>query len=228
MAIVPKKIADKIGFYQERAPVWAASATALGLSAGEMTLMSGKVAEAVDALADDTAAKSAAKAATIRLHDAVADMGKFGADLISKIKGKAGQDGNSVYAIALLPVPATPGPIPAPGMPEGLKVELKPNGSLLLKWKCENAPGSTGVFYYVWRRTGESGEYAFLGASGAREFSDTTVPMGVASVTYQIQAARTTSKGDAAYFLVQFGTTAGGGMTVSAIKGDDGPKKAAA
>ena len=62
-----------------------------------------------------------------------------------------------------------------------------------------------------------------------RRFVDLTVPAGVPSVMYQIQGVRSTSVGDAAEFIVNFGTTSAGGMTVASVGTPNGkPAKIAA
>src|SRR5687768_14903066 len=108
MPIVPTKIPAKVQFYQQRVTPWTTNATAIGLSTAEMTTMSAKVTAAVDALEAHNVARQAAKDATVVLYDAVRAVGDYGADLIKKIKGKAGQDGDNVYALASIPAPATP------------------------------------------------------------------------------------------------------------------------
>lgn len=114
-----------------------------------------------------------------------------------------------------LSVRATPTPRPAPGMPTDFRVELFQNGSIGLKWKCANPAGAPGPVYQVWRRTGTTGEFICLGGAGERRFLDGTVPAGAASVTYRIQAARSTAVGPWADFTVSFGVTSGGTMTAS-------------
>ena len=121
-----------------------------------------------------------------------------------------------------------PSPMPPPGTPYQLKVELLPNGSLKLKWKCNNPAGSTGTLYHVYRKVGTApGEFTFIGGSGARTFVDGTVPSGVPTIVYQVQAARTTAVGDAAEFVVNFGVGASGSMTASVDESPSAPKMAA-
>jgi hypothetical protein len=227
MPIVPKKITDKVSWYQQRTGPWTTNNAAIGLLPAETTAMTAKVTAAAAALTAHQAAQNAAKAATVTLYDAIRDMGDYGATLINKIKAKAGQDGNGVYALALLPPPPTPTPVGAPGTPFQLKVTLNPDGSLELTWKCENPTGAGGTLYHVYRRTGAVGAFDFIGGAGTRKYTDLTVPSSVASVTYKIQAARTTVMGLAAEFIVNFGVSSGGTMTASVVEGPTGPKMAA-
>jgi hypothetical protein len=69
--------------------------------------------------------------------------------------------------------------------------------------------------YMIYRRLGAAGAFESLGGVGEKKFHDTTIPAGTASVTYKIQAVRSTAVGDWAEFNVNFGTGAGGGITAT-------------
>lgn len=224
MAMVPTKIPQKIAWFQSREANWTTNAVAIGLSTSEMTTMSAKIAAAVDALAAQEAAKNAQKSATVALYEAANLLGDYGADLIKKIRAKAGQvGGDSVYVLADVPPPATPSPVGPPGTPSDFKAALTPDGALDLSWKCVNPSG--GTIYQVWRRLGLSGDFDYLGGSGGREFTDTDLPAGTAIATYRIQAVRTTAFGVAAQFIVNFGVD-GGTMSITQV--EDAPSKQAA
>lgn len=226
MGAVPIKIADRIAWYQARQATWTSNAVALGLSAGEMTTMSGYITAAAAALSDQADAKNAAKASTLTLRDADRAMSQYGSDLIKQIRAMAGQvGGDSIYALALIPAPATPSPVPPPGTPEGFKATINPTGTLKLSWKCANPPGSSGTTYQVFRKVGTATNFTFVGASGTRSFEDATLPTPLASVTYQIVALRSTSLGEPAQFTVNFG---GAGSVTSVTVVEPGPKLLAA
>ena len=44
------------------------------------------------------------------------------------------------------------------------------------------------MVYQVYRRATATGEFTYLGGSGAKTFVDSTIPAGSSQVTYQIQA----------------------------------------
>jgi hypothetical protein len=226
MGVVPKKLAERIAWYQARQSAWTTNAAALGLSAPEMTTMSGYITAAVTALTAQTDAKNTAKAATVTLHDAGRTMSDYGSDLIKQIRARAGQDGDGVYALALIPPPATPTPVGAPGTPYQLVVLLNPNGSIEMKWKCENPVGAQGTFYQIGRRPEGTPEFTYLGGSGERRYVDATLPAGSSAVVYSIQAMRSTVMGPAAEFLVKFGVSTGGVATASVT--ELAPRRAAA
>lgn len=132
--------------------------------------------------------------------------------------------------LAEIPAPATPEPKGPPGTPNTMTVTLNGNGSLNLKWKCPNPAGTSGTVYQVYRRVGGTGEFTYLGGSGAKLFVDATVPAGATQLTYQIQAVRSTAIGLWATFNVNFGTNVGGGVTASvteAVATTQAPKLAA-
>jgi hypothetical protein len=228
MAIVPTKIPQKISWFKTREAAWTTNATGIGITTAEMTTMTARTAAAAAALAAHELAQAAAKDATVALHEATRLMGAFGADLIKKIRAKAGQvGGDGVYALASVPPPATPSARPAPGKPTDLTVELDGNGSLVLKFKCPNPAGAAGTIYQIWRAVGAGTDFAYLGGTGQRKYVDTTVPAGATKLTYQIQAVRSTAVGMWATFVVNFGTNAGGGATASVSEPAAAPKLAA-
>src|SRR5882757_5823739 len=111
MSVVPTKIPDKINWFALRQAAWTTNSTAIGISSAEMTTMSAKILTAQNALAAHDAAMTASKDATVALYEAANLMGIYGADLIKKIRAKAGQvGGDSVYVLSSVPPPATPTP----------------------------------------------------------------------------------------------------------------------
>jgi hypothetical protein len=112
---------------------------------------------------------------------------------------------------------ATPGPTPAPGTPSALHVDLLATGALVLSWKCPHPSGAIGTVYEVQRRIGGEGDpFAYVGTTGSKTFIDDTLPAGSSNITYQITAVRSTARGHAARFSVNFGVVGVGRMTASA------------
>lgn len=128
-----------------------------------------------------------------------------------------------------LSVRGTPAPKPPPGTPHAPKVALLGDGSIEVKWECNNPPHSTGTIYEVWRCVGDAGEFTFVGNTGKRKYIDSTVPAGSSTVTYKLRAMRSTVSGPWATFNVQFGMgrSGGGAMMASAVTGPVEPKMAA-
>jgi hypothetical protein len=88
------------------------------------------------------------------------------------------------------------------------------DGSLELKGKCSNPSGTPGTIYEVKRSIG-GGAMEFVGTSGVKSFTDDTLT-GASPVMYQITAVRSTSRGNPAQFIVNFGM-GGGGLTVASV-----------
>jgi hypothetical protein len=150
---------------------------------------------------------SAARSATLRLRIALAELGEAGAQVIGEVKAKAIVDGAAIYSRASLPVPAKPSRLGPPGKATNLSVKLRSNGALHLSWKCKQPRGARGTMYQVHRSMGVGGEFAFLGATGKKKFTDATVPAGVRTVCYRIVAIRSTARGETAEFPVNLGVS---------------------
>lgn len=215
MSVVPKSNVGRIEFCETRVEPWVQNAIPMGSSASAVTDWSAKVTAARNAYDAQQAAQLAARDSTILLNIAMGSLMDATASIIKQVRAKADLAGDGVYALASLPVPATPAPVPAPGTPSDFKVILNPEGSLKLKWKCVNPAGAVGTMYQIARRTEPGGAFTMVGASGTRSFTDVTVPSGVVAVTYQIVAVRSTSAGPAAQFTVNFGMGAAGQAVAS-------------
>jgi hypothetical protein len=226
MSLIPDSKVGKIEFCENHVTPWTANAVAMGSSAAAVTAWSAQVSAARDAYTAQQAAQSAAMDATTNLNLALQALMDSTASVIKQVRAKADISGDGVYALASLPVPATPSPKPAPGKPTDFTVELDESGALNLGWKCPNPPGTSGTIYQIWRRIGADGEFAYLGGSGDKTFIDSTIAAGSSQVTYQIQAVRSTGVGPWAQFNVNFGVGGGGAMMASVTEGK--PTKIAA
>lgn len=231
MSTVPVSRLGKIEFYESHLPPWAANAVAIGVDAGAVAALATLTSEARTAYDAHVAAQAAARAATADFYDKVSAMHSgvgAGSDMIRTIRAFAQTSGDAnVYVLAQIPPPATPGTVPPPGTPFDFKVELFQNGSIELKWKTKNPAGSTGTIYEILRQI-DGGAFVFVGNPGDKVFTDSAVPAGSASVTYQVTATRSTSRGNPAQFTVNFGAN---GATVTGesvtLEGDGGVSLAA-
>jgi len=222
MGIIPTKKIERLEFFETHLSPWTTNATALGLTNTQMTALSVAVGNARTAWQTAQAARDASKAATAEFNDSLSGAGKLVAEAIELIRNKAESTNDpSVYNLAQIPQPATPGTIPPPGTPTDFKISLEQGGALGLSWKCPNPEGSVGTIYEVRRQQqgGPSNVWTFAGASGIKEFLDETLPSTWASsgVNYQITAVRSTSRGVPSIFNVRFGVSGGGGFTVTAV-----------
>jgi hypothetical protein len=217
MSVVPKKYAQRVQFFEDRVAKWTANAVAIGTTADKVTALTSLAGNARRALSEQQTAMAAAKAATLAFDTAVKAMSVEGASIIKQVRAKAEVTGDSVYSLAEIPAPAKRSPVGPPGQPEAFKASLDGNGALMLAWKCKNPKGASGTIYQVYRRVGGSGEFTYLGGTGEKKFTDTTLPTGATQVTYQIQAVRSTAVGLWATFNVFFGTNTSGPMVESTV-----------
>ena len=206
MGLVPDDKGGRIGFFESHLGKWAENADELGFSPAQIAEMEALTQSARAALREQGMAQNAAMAATNKLRLALDAMMTAGALMIRQVRTRAAAEGEGMYSLANIDPPAKPSPIGAPGKPDNFKVSLNVIGAITLRWTCKNPRGAVGTTYHVWRRIGPSGPFTCLGATGVKKFVDETLPQGLAQVTYQIQAVRSTKAGPWARFDVNFGT----------------------
>lgn len=223
MAILPSDRLELIQFCETHIPVWENTPAAIGLTAAQITALSDLTGGARAAYNQAQSARAASKAATTAYNNEVVNMRSKAADLVRQIKAYAQLQTNpdTVYAIAQIPPPAPPAPIPAPGVPEKIEVALESTGAVTISWEAINAAASSGAFYTVARKLpGQSVFTSIGGAPGSTSesrrmtFTDNTVPTSAAGVgvQYVIQGQRGTTVGVASGAItVQFGVTDGTG-----------------
>jgi hypothetical protein len=101
-------------------------------------------------------------------------------------------------------------PTAPPGPLSNFSAGINADGSLTIKWKSDNPVNASGTIYQVWRRI-DLGEFVYLGGTGAKMFTDYTIPVGASNLTYKLQAVRSTAIGPWATFNVTFGMGVGAG-----------------
>jgi hypothetical protein len=226
MGVIPKKIVERIQFYENHTGPFTTNAVAIGISSADATSLDAKTVAARDAYSAHQAAKQAAEAATTALYNAMAALSTEGAALIEKIRAHAKQTGNdNIFNLAQIPPPATPQPKGAPGAVTAFTATLTGNGALETAWECANPPGTMGTIYQIYRRIDGAGGFVYVGGSGEKRYEDDTIPAGTFKVEYQIQAVRSRKVGPWTTFTVLFSTDSGTGVTSAAVQG--APKLAA-
>jgi hypothetical protein len=214
MHVVPETRSGKITFYKVRLGAWAEEPESIGLTPESVAALAARVDEARQAEIEQRRAASAARSATAKYYSAIrrlhAEPGA-GASMIQSIRAHAQTTGDrQVYFRALLPVPPKArraGSVPPPGKPTNFSAQLHQDGSLELKWTCDNPDGADGTMYEVRRRVAPDGEFAYVGTVGGKRFLDDTLPPGLAFVEYQVTAVRSTRRGELARYHVNFGSS---------------------
>lgn len=217
MSVIPPNQQEAIQFCESHTPIWSSTPTAIGLTAAQVTALDTLTKAARTAFTAAQNARQASKAATTTLDAAVRSMRLQAADLVRVVKGYAELQNNPapIYAAAQIPPPAAPSPLPAPGKPQKVSVNLEADGSITLSWISTNAGASTGAFFNITRKLPGQAAFTSIGGApgGTREsrrasFTDSTVPASAASagVQYIITGQRGTTIGEPSdAVIVQFG-----------------------
>lgn len=225
MAVIPDKIQDQIQFCEDHLPAWSNTPARIGLTEAQISELQGLTESARAAFEQAQLRRQAAKAATTELRAAVASMRTAAADLVRQIKAFAALQSEpaSIYALAQIPEPAAPTPLPPPGVPTDFVVTLEPTGAVTLSWTATDASASSGAFFNVFRRLpGQGGFSPIGGASGSTaerrrmSFTDTTAPTAAAAagIQYVVRGQRGTAQGSPSPAVtVQFGTDSSGSAT---------------
>lgn len=214
MPVLPDTKLTQLEYFEAHNSIWTANAVAIGLTAAQMTDLTGKTASARKAYNNLLAARTAAKNATQTWYDTYTQMAGAGRDDIRLIKAFADSQANpmTVYTIAQVEPPAPPSPAPIPGTPDNFKITINPaTGDLSLAWKCV---GDGNAIYIVSRQFANQTSPMFLGGVGVKTFTDTTIgAISGASlpVNYFITCQRGTMSGQTASVTVRFGAGGGGG-----------------
>jgi len=227
MSILPDTIVEQIEFCEQHEPIWAVAPASVGLTAPQLAALATATTDARKAYDEALAAREASKARTTTLRSEMATMRTVVADLIRQIKAFAELQSNpaAVYALAQIPMPSAPTPLPAPGKPTDFAIILNSDGSVTLSWTATDGSASSGAFFMVSRKL--PGQTAFTGIGGAPgsttenrrpSFTDATVPTSAAGqgAQYIVQGFRGTRIGEPSdAVVVQFGTDSGGGLAAS-------------
>ena len=228
MSVLPDGKVARIEWCEQHIDTLETNATAVGTTTAAVTDLENKTAAARAAFNAQKQAQDDAKSATNTFNLAVAAMTAAAADIIKQVKSAAALNGDGVYSLANIPVPATPGPIGPLGTPDRFTAKFDGVGGLEMAWKCTQPSSATGTVYQIWRRLGgETGELEFLGNTGEKRFLDSTIPAGTSHVVYQVRAIRSTSAGGWAQFNVNFGVNGTGAAAVASVEPVTSPKIAA-
>lgn len=149
-------------------------------------------------------------------NDAKVPLRIMASDLAKKVAGTATVTNEQKIDLGLS-VRDTPSPVPSPGACSNFNVTLSGDGSLLLKWKCRNPARARGTIYQVWRRVGSAADFTYAGGTGQKNFRETMLPAGTTTVTYQVQAVRSTATGPWAQFNLNFGSAGMGGAASATV-----------
>ena len=213
-SVLPNSREQTISWFTERIDEWAAKASAIGLTAAQVTELATRLAAAETSFDTAVASRIASKNATVNFYNDTDDLKSYGADLIKVIKAFAeSSDDPSVYATASVPPPAPPTPAGAPPQPTELTATLMPGGSLRLGWK---GTVSQSAYFSIFRKAEGETAFTMLDSTDEKFFDDTSIPAGANTVVYYIQARRDEFRVDSNWFQVSFGATGATSIALAA------------
>jgi len=231
MSTYPLRRADFTVWAQAHAETWAENAVAIGLTPAQALAFSDAINLLQTAAVSQDKAREAAKAATEGVSDAFSAAKLITGETLKRIRLFAETTNNpSVYQVANIPSPNAPSPVPPPGTPTDFKIELDTSGAITLKFKCNNPANASGTSYLIRRKLPSETSFSIIGSSGKKSYTDMTLPAGITSAEYTVQAQRSGKLGPVSLtVLVRIGAGAGGGPGFSVAStfsvGNDGQNK---
>ena len=226
MTTIPPRPDDALDWVAARITKWSADPTAVGLSAEDLAALQLDLDAANAAQAAKVATKAASLSATASFKDKYMTRRDRAGVQVATIRAfaRSSADPQSVYSLADIPAPATPGESPAPAQPRDFRVTLLQNGALSFTFKCPNPVGATGVTYKVERQDASQAPFTFLVNAKDKRFEDTTFPNTSALIFYRVTAQTATKDGLPAEFTVRYGA---GNQQASIVTQGDGAQREA-
>lgn len=176
---LPRNPGTALDWIEARSDRWVEHAGAIGLPEGLA-----QDARAARLAADEAAAQ--ARAATLAWRHAVGRAMDRTRAAIGAIKTHAAvTDDPGVYALALLSERSRPGEAPPPQTPSNLAWTVRTDGAVELRW---DGGGPQGTYYVLRRALPGERDFAVLGTTTSRAFTDETLPAGAAGTRYAVTA----------------------------------------
>lgn len=213
--VPPQPKIDQIVWFENHIEQWAATPTAFGATAAQVTAVSAAIDSARKSYDAAQEAKQAAKNATVAQDEDVRTMLAKGRDLVNIMKSFIENSTNpALWAQAGLEPDAPRGTAPAPTAPYSLNASLDSVGNVIVSWKTSQPRGVSGVIYSV-QRSIDGGAFVLLDSVGEKQFIDETVPTSATTVSYNVKAKRgSQSSGWSSALAIRFGRVGGGGFTI--------------
>ena len=203
---LPNSILGRIEFFEQRIADWNTDPGAIGLTPQQVLELTGRLAAARNAYNAAQQSRIQARNDTATQTQAVADLSRFGGDLIATIRAFADlqSDPLAVYTEADLEQPKAKGsPLPPPVPATDLAATLQQSGAVRVSWKGTVA---NGTFYDVYRRLEGQPGFALIGSSASRSYTDTAVPAGTVQCSYYTIARRDSfSSPESQQAVIRFG-----------------------
>ena len=181
-----------LSFFEAHVALWANDPTGIGLTAEQVTALSGQTVASRSAHTVAVAARETSKGATTALQNELTQLRDMGGPMINAIRAFAegSDDPGAVYAAAQIPPPAAPSPAPAPDAPTNITTTVYTTGAVELKWKVKQPRRGAEIFTVIFRQLNKTGPYTEYASTGEKTFVDTNIPPGATAVSYVLRARR--------------------------------------
>jgi hypothetical protein len=178
-------------FFEQRAPVWVANASSIGLAPEQAGVVQTLVGNCRTAYDNAQAKRNEARSATILQDEAFEAMDTFCAQMIKIIRAFGiANDDPSVFATAQIPEPKDPAPR-APVNPSNVTFSLEENGALEVRWDGTIVPGTSFlVDRQTWTGAGQPTPFVRVATVSERRFADRNIPVGTVTATYRVSALK--------------------------------------
>lgn len=207
---------DSLGNLSDDAPV--RHAPEIGMTPGQATAFSAAASALENSMLAQEAAKQGYRTATETVTEDYNTLKSLAGDAVRTIRAFAENSDKpgDVYALAQIPAPAAPSPIPPPGKPVDLGATLNPTtGEITVSWKAVNP--AAGTSYLVMRKLPGQSEFTFVGVTGTKKFTDSTFTAGPDRVEYAVQGQRAGASGPISNALVINFGRAGGDSVITSV-----------
>lgn len=193
---MPRNRRDAQEYLNAHAAGWLTNATAIGLTADQVTDLIALLNEANTDLTSAETARDDSKSATLGWYDSNDAAREHGANLIAAIKAFAdsAESPNTVYELANVSPKDPPEPNAPPVPPETFTMFIKSNGNVQIKWKVSNPPGT---LYILERQLHGETTWTRLTTSSKKAYEDKQVPAGTPLARYRVTPVRSDVEGDA-------------------------------
>jgi len=203
--VVPRGRDELIEFYRTHLPVWRQDPSRIGLSAVQLDQLEALVQEADERTAEMNDLRVRAMSATTARNDATDALRRFGAGLMTTIRGHAQTTNDrSTYTEAMIPPPAAPTPAGKPTTPTAVRAQPGSDGAVTLAWE---GTISGGQFFTIMRSI-DNGPFVHAASLRRKTWRDAKIPLGTAFVQYRIYGRRGERFSLPAQAFVQFGSIA--------------------
>ena len=204
---LPARSLPTVEWLEARISGWNTNYASIGLTSAQVIDLATGLTNARTAFTSVTKIRADSKSLTLDFNGQATVIHDKAAGMIANIKAfaEASGDASTVYALANVSPADAPTPAGPPVTPSNVRATVQNGGNVLIEW---DGSLSQRTFFEVLRIVDSAIEYSRIASIGEKEYVDTTVPTGTATVQYAIRAVRGTDISlNAGPAVVQIGAT---------------------